>query len=172
MNQLHSLAFYALMVPAISLGASTALAQESTSSGTEQSQPDVQKNQDEMKSTTSAPQASQSGMQKSQAGMDNNGYMASAPMNGIHASDLMGVQVTTTGGDEVGPVSDLVIDQDGQVVGIVLGVGGFLGMGEKNVAIGWDEVSITGTTDELELQIDQSRDSLMSAPEFGTETQE
>jgi sporulation protein YlmC with PRC-barrel domain len=90
-------------------------------------------------------------------------------MNGIHASDLMGVQVTTTGGDEVGPVSDLVIDQDGQVVGIVLGVGGFLGMGEKNVAIGWDDVSITGTADELELEIGQSRESLMSAPEFETQ---
>jgi sporulation protein YlmC with PRC-barrel domain len=161
MNQLHSLAFYTLITPAIALGSSAVLAQQSTSSGIEQSKTDVQKNQNKMEPTALT--------QKTESRMQNIGYMASAPANGIHASTLMGAQVTNAAGDELGPVSDLVIDQDGQVVGIVLGVGGFLGMGEKNVAIGWDDVSITGTADELELQIDQSRDSLMSAPEFETQ---
>jgi sporulation protein YlmC with PRC-barrel domain len=161
MNQLYSLAFYTLITPAIALGSSTAFAEQSTSSGIEQSQPDVQQNQDDMEPTARTLE--------SESRMQSNGYMASAPANGIHASTLMGAQVTTTAGEEVGAVSDLIIEEDGQVVGIVLGVGGFLGMGEKNVAIGWDDVQKSGNADELELQIDHSRESLTSAPEFETQ---
>lgn len=98
--------------------------------------------------------------------MNNKGYMASAPTNGIHVSTLMGAQVKTTEGEEIVQVSDLIMDQDAQVVGKVLGVGGFLSMGEKDVAIGWDDVQKSGSGDELELQIDQTRESLLSALEF------
>ncbi|MHA7810453.1 MAG: PRC-barrel domain-containing protein [Marinobacter adhaerens] len=156
MNHLRSFAFYALITPAIALGSSAALAQQSTGS---QDQPSMQKNQDEMKSSTKA-------MQKDQSHTQNIGYMGNAPTNGIHASDLMGAKVITAGDEEVGEVSDLVIDRDGQVVGVVIGVGGFLGMGEKDVAIGWDDIQRSGTAKELKLRITQSRESLMSAPEF------
>lgn len=49
---------------------------------------------------------------------------------------------------------------------VVVGVGGFSGMGEKNVAISWDSVTQTGTANERELRIDATRDELSSAPEF------
>jgi len=159
MNKLQSFAFYALITPAIALGSSAALAQQSTGSQVEQNPQGMQKKQGDMKSSTKMPQTAQSRMQ-------NTGYMDTAPGNGIHASNLIGATVTTAGDEEVGAVSDLIIDQDGQVVGLVIGVGGFLGMGEKDVAIGWDSVQRTGNADELELRIDQSRESLQSAPEF------
>ncbi len=66
----------------------------------------------------------------------------------------------------MGSVSDLLIDENGQVVAIVVGVGGFLGMGEKNVAIGWDDVKTSGSADEQELRIDATREELSSAPAF------
>ncbi|MCL7945376.1 PRC-barrel domain-containing protein [Marinobacter sp. ATCH36] len=169
MKKLHSFAFYALMTPAIALGSSAALAQQSTGSQVEQDQTGVQKNQNDMKSTTSTSQTGQSGMKKDQSGMQNKGYMGSAPANGIHASNLIGAEVSTTGDEEVGPVNDLIIDQDGKVVGIVISVGGFLGMGEKEVAIGWDDVQKSGNADEMELRIDQTREELQSAPEFETQ---
>jgi hypothetical protein len=43
-------------------------------------------------------------------------------------------------------------------------------MGAKDVAIGWDDVQKSGSANELELRIDQSRESLLSAPEFETES--
>ena len=98
--------------------------------------------------------------------MQNRGYISSAPANGTQASNLIGAGVTTTGGENVGPVSDLIIDQHGQIVAIIVGVGGFLGMGEKDVAIGWDDVTRSGTSDEQELQIDVTREDLRPAPEF------
>lgn len=66
-------------------------------------------------------------------------------------------------------MSDLIIDKDGQVVAVVVGVGGFLGMGEKNVAIPWDDVTKSGTAEEQELRIDATREELQSAPEFVTQ---
>jgi sporulation protein YlmC with PRC-barrel domain len=84
----------------------------------------------------------------------------------MHASDLIGAKVKTTGGEDVGPVNDLIIDEKGQVAAIVVGVGGFLGMGQRDVAIGWDDVTRSGTADDLELRIDATREDLRSAPEF------
>ncbi|MBW7472414.1 PRC-barrel domain-containing protein [Marinobacter sp. M216] len=162
MKNMRSYAFYALVTPAIALGSSAVLAQESTSQQVEQSQPDVQKSQGDMKSASKAPQTDPS-YTKSR------GYMANAPANGLQASNLMGVTVITSGDEEVGEVKDLIINKDGQVVGVVIGVGGFLGMGDKDVAIGWDEVQKVGKATELELKIDQSRETLMSAPEFETQ---
>jgi len=77
--------------------------------------------------------------------------------------------VITAGDEEVGSVNDPVIDRDGQVVGVVIGVGGFLGMGEKDVAIAWDDIQRSGKAKKLELRISQSRESLMAAPEFETQ---
>lgn len=112
------------------------------------------------------PNASQTAADRSKASMQNRGYLGSAPINGTQASDLMGAKVTTTGNEDVGPVSDLIIDSSGRVVAIVVGVGGFLGMGEKDVAIGWDEVTRSGTGDKRELRVNATREALKAAPKY------
>lgn len=60
----------------------------------------------------------------------NRGYMGSAPANGMQASNLIGAEFKTSSDEDVGSVSDLIIDENGQVAAIVVGVDGFLGMGE------------------------------------------
>lgn len=118
-------------------------------------------------SAQSSAKATQSGQDTDDPhGMKNHGYMESAPANGMQANHLIGAEVKTSGDEDVGSVSDLIVDKNGQVVAIVLGIGGFLGMGEKEVAIGWDDVTRSGTSDDLELRIDATRASLGSAPEF------
>ncbi len=95
------------------------------------------------------------------------GYMERAPNNGRQVSDLMGASIKTMNDEDVGSVSDLIINEDGQIVAIVVGVGGFLGMGQKDVAIGWGHVSTSvNADDDQELRIDVSRQDLRSAPEF------
>ncbi|MEX2489560.1 MAG: PRC-barrel domain-containing protein [Pseudomonadales bacterium] len=101
-----------------------------------------------------------------QSRMQNREYLSSAPANGMHASTLIGAEVSTSDGEDLGSVDDLIIDEDGQVVAIVVGVGGFLGMAEKNVAIGWGRVTQSGTGEEQELRVDLTREELRSAPEF------
>jgi len=176
MKNLHSFAFYALVTPAIALGSGTALAYESDEQHIDQEKSGAQPGQEPMKSNTKTVQSNQkmddqSGM-KNQGQMDdmqNKGYMDSAPASGLHASDLIGTDIKSNGDEKVGSVSDLIIDQDGQVVAVVVGVGGFLGMGEKDVAIAWDDVTKSGAADKQKLRIDATREELQAAPEFVTQ---
>lgn len=156
MKKLHSIAFCALITPAITLGTTSVLAQESADEEIDR----------EMQGTQQRDQEAMPGTQADPSQMQNQGYLSATPANSTHASNLIGAKVKTTNDEDVGRVSDLIIDENGQIMAIVVGVGGFLGMGEKNVAIGWDNVSRSDSPDENELRINLTREGLMSAPEF------
>ncbi|KKN47501.1 hypothetical protein LCGC14_0662280 [marine sediment metagenome] len=173
MKKLHSLAFYALITPAIAMSSSAVFAQQSTDQKMTKEKRSMQGEQDTMKSNTKTMQGENKTAQSEkkmggQSAMQNKAFMDAAPANGMHASNLIGADIKTSGDDDVGSVSDLVIDQDGQVVAVVVGVGGFLGMVEKNVAIAWDNVKKSNTSDKQELRIDATREELQSAPAFET----
>jgi sporulation protein YlmC with PRC-barrel domain len=51
------------------------------------------------------------------------------------ASKLPGVNVYNDNNEKIGDISDVIIDKSGKVDTVVLGVGGFLGMGEHYVAV-------------------------------------
>lgn len=164
MKKLHSFAVYALAAPALALGSSAVLADGPASGEMDREQSSAQYDGDTKRSTPLSAQSGESTSKRS--GMENVGYMSAAPANGLHAGDLIGADVTTTGDERVGPVNDLIIDENGQIVGLVVGVGGFLGLGEKVVGIGWDDVTISGASDDVELRINQTREELGSAPNF------
>jgi sporulation protein YlmC with PRC-barrel domain len=98
--------------------------------------------------------------------MHDRGFISTAPASGIQASDLIGAKVRSTDDENVGSVDDVIIDENGQVVAIIVGVGGFLGLGQKDVAISWDNVTRSGAVDDPELRVDVTRESLLNAPEF------
>ncbi|HRO60498.1 MAG TPA: PRC-barrel domain-containing protein [Burkholderiaceae bacterium] len=59
------------------------------------------------------------------------------------ASRLIGGDVENPQGDNIGKIRDMVIDPStGQIQQVVVGVGGFLGIGEKDVALQWDGLQI------------------------------
>ncbi|SFR39047.1 Sporulation protein YlmC, PRC-barrel domain family [Marinobacter gudaonensis] len=164
MKKLHALAFYAMVAPALTLGSGALLAQESSSSSASGESQATERDYESGKSSDTKLQFGQK--EPGHSGMKGENYMSAVPAQGMQATDLIGADVKTTGGDEVGAISDLIIDQDGRVVAIVVGVGGFLGMGEKNVAISWERVTKSGTADDRELRINQTREELKSAPEY------
>jgi len=55
-------------------------------------------------------------------------------------SELMGATVYSPNDETIGDISDLIIAEDGMVKGVVIGVGGFLGIGQKDVAIPFDQI--------------------------------
>jgi sporulation protein YlmC with PRC-barrel domain len=55
-------------------------------------------------------------------------------------SKLVGVDVYGSDNSRIGDINEVIVDRNGQAKAIVIGVGGFLGIGEKNVAIPWDKV--------------------------------
>jgi sporulation protein YlmC with PRC-barrel domain len=56
------------------------------------------------------------------------------------ASKLVGVNVYNEANEKIGDINDVVLDKSGKVEKVVLGVGGFLGMGEHYVAVAYDKL--------------------------------
>ena len=56
------------------------------------------------------------------------------------ASKLVGVNVYNDANEKIGDINDVILDKSGKVENVVLGVGGFLGMGEHYVAIAYDKL--------------------------------
>lgn len=118
------------------------------------------------KSTQQEIEHEQSGAQVNQAEPKSRGYLQSAPANGMQANHLIGAEVRTAGDEDVGSVNDLIINEDGQILAVIVGVDGLLGMSQKNVAVNWNDVKRSITSEEIKLRIDVSLDDLGSAPAF------
>lgn len=56
------------------------------------------------------------------------------------ASKFVGLNVYNANNEKIGDINELLLSKDGQIDQVVIGVGGFLGMGEHNVAMKWNEV--------------------------------
>jgi sporulation protein YlmC with PRC-barrel domain len=87
--------------------------------------------------------------------------------NQLMADKLIGMTVYSNSGEQVGKVSDILVDKDGKVSGVVLSVGGFLGMGGKTVALTWQEVQLQ--PDEQAAKVSYTQDQLKVAPDFKTQ---
>lgn len=86
--------------------------------------------------------------------------------NQVLAEDLIGMDVVNPQGESLGTVTDLVLDKEGGLAGIILSAGGFLGIGDKPVGIAWSDLSAAAGQDVLRL--DLSVDQVARATEFKT----
>jgi hypothetical protein len=85
------------------------------------------------------------------------------------ASDVIGMTVTGAKDENIGEVNDLLMDDDGNVLAAIVGVGGFLGIGEKNVAITFDTLNIVADKDgDPKAKLTLTKEELENAPEFKT----
>lgn len=69
-------------------------------------------------------------------------------------------------GNEVGDVNDILVDSDGKIIAVMVGVGGFLGAGEKSVAVPFRGLKVTEKDLDSFLVIDASRATLETAPGY------
>ena len=56
------------------------------------------------------------------------------------ASKLAGVDVYNEANEKIGDINEVILDRSGKVVNVILGVGGFLGLGEHYVAVAFDKL--------------------------------
>jgi sporulation protein YlmC with PRC-barrel domain len=59
------------------------------------------------------------------------------------ASKLVGLSVYNDKNESVGSISDMLTDKNGKIVAVVIGVGGFLGVGEHLVAVPFEKVKFS-----------------------------
>lgn len=85
----------------------------------------------------------------------------------VRASKLMGTNVYNLKDENIGEVSDLVIDNGKTIKAVVVSVGGFLGMGERNVAISPASVVLNEQRDgSFRLVVNTTKDDLKNAAPF------
>jgi sporulation protein YlmC with PRC-barrel domain len=82
------------------------------------------------------------------------------------SSNLIGLRVENTAGDKLGDINYLVLDNTGKISTAVIGVGGFLGVGEKNVGVPYNELKFSDKDGTRIAVIDASKDNLSSAPNY------
>ena len=85
----------------------------------------------------------------------------------ISASKLLDETVMNEANESVGDVNDVLLTTDGKIASIVVGVGGFLGMGEKNVALRFDNLKFARDSDnDLVVTTNVTKETLQAAPAY------
>ncbi|MBZ9857554.1 PRC-barrel domain-containing protein [Mesorhizobium sp. CA13] len=90
---------------------------------------------------------------------------------GSIVTNIIGESVYNGTGDNaenIGKVSDVVFDKDGQAKSVIIGVGGFLGVGTKNVAFDYDKLQWAEKNGDRWLVAQTTKDELTAQPEFDT----
>lgn len=97
-------------------------------------------------------------------------YLTEQAENQISANDYIGKAVYTAADESIGNVTNLVMEENGGLVAAVVGVGGFLGIGAKDVAVPMDKVTMTRNAEDgtIRLTTTETAETLKAAPEFKT----
>lgn len=85
----------------------------------------------------------------------------------FRASKIMGQSVYNLNNESIGEVNDIIVNDGKTIKAIVVGVGGFLGIGERNVAIDPASIVLSEQTDgSARMVVNTTRDDLKNAPAF------
>jgi sporulation protein YlmC with PRC-barrel domain len=95
------------------------------------------------------------------------GFINNQTETQILATALIGQTVYNNAEESLGDINDVLIDTSGETLAVIIGVGGFLGIGEKNVAVPYAALQTIQDSDaNLRLVLDANREEIENAPEF------
>jgi sporulation protein YlmC with PRC-barrel domain len=92
--------------------------------------------------------------------------MTSVPSNSVTVTDWYKQNVYDPQNTKIGEVMDVLVSPDGKVNSVIVGVGGFLGAGEKDVAVDFSAIKRTMKDNSIYLTMNTTKSALQSAPGF------
>jgi sporulation protein YlmC with PRC-barrel domain len=92
--------------------------------------------------------------------------MSSVPSSSLTITDWYKQDVYDQSNSKIGKIDDVLVGQNGQVSALIVGVGGILGAGEKDVAVDFGAVKQTMKDNKVYLTMNTTKDALKSAPGF------
>jgi sporulation protein YlmC with PRC-barrel domain len=92
--------------------------------------------------------------------------MTAVPPSSLTVTDWYKQDVYDQSNNKIGQIKDVLVDQEGKVNALIIGVGGFLGAGEKDVAVSFNTVKATKKDNKLLLTMNTTKDALKAAPGF------
>ena len=102
--------------------------------------------------------------QQSSAGQA--GLMTSIPSSSRTVTDWYKQNVYDPNQQNIGEIMDVLVNPSGQIEAAMVGVSGFLGAGEKDVAVSFNAIKATKKNDKTYLTLDTTKDALKNAPGF------
>jgi sporulation protein YlmC with PRC-barrel domain len=81
-------------------------------------------------------------------------------------SQLVGSKVYNSANENIGSIEDIVLKADGSMDEVVLSVGGFLGIGDKYVAMPFSALKVGRDGSSLKVTTDGTKDSLKALPDY------
>jgi len=117
--------------------------------------------------STTAPSTAPSATQNS-AAMTHATFVARQSPDQWLASKFRGTDVVGANNEKIGDVGDILFEKNGTIVAYVIGVGGFLGIGSKNVAIAPASFQVIAGKDpsDFKLQLSMTKEELKAAAAF------
>jgi sporulation protein YlmC with PRC-barrel domain len=92
--------------------------------------------------------------------------MTSVPNNSATVTDWYKQNVYDPSDNKIGEIMDVLVSPEGRATALIVGVGGFLGAGEKDVAVPFSAVKHTMKNQKIYLTMDTTKDALKAAPGF------
>jgi sporulation protein YlmC with PRC-barrel domain len=86
------------------------------------------------------------------------------------ASDIYKADVYDNSEDKIGVVTDLIVDNSGNVTTAVVSVGGLLGVGKKDVAVPFKDLRVASRDGKDWLVLNQTKEDLKMAPAYDKKT--
>ena len=84
------------------------------------------------------------------------------------ASALIGTKVRNANKESIGKINDIYLDKDAKVTDVVISVGGFLGVGSKDVAVKWSDITIGQEDNSVVLTTSLTKEALMALTDYTT----
>lgn len=104
---------------------------------------------------------------RDQAALVKGDFNADGNMSG---SAVIGATVRNQAKETVGKINDVFVDKSGAIKTVVVSVGGFLGVGSKDVAVKWEDIQFQRDGDSVVLVTNWTKDSLKAMPDYKKES--
>jgi PRC-barrel domain len=82
------------------------------------------------------------------------------------AEAILGQRVTDAEGKEIGRLVDVLVDANGQPQAAVIDFGGFMGVGNRKIAVHWSALHFSPGDAKHKVALEMTPDQIKSAPEF------
>jgi sporulation protein YlmC with PRC-barrel domain len=92
--------------------------------------------------------------------------MSAVPQNTTTVTNWYKQDVYDSSDQKIGAINDVLLNNDGKVEAFIVSIGGFLGLGEKDVAVPFSAVHATQKNGKWMLTMNANKDSLKDAPGF------
>jgi sporulation protein YlmC with PRC-barrel domain len=81
-------------------------------------------------------------------------------------ANYIGQPIVNASGEKIGDISDLLFDRGGKITTVVIGVGGFLGLGAKQVALPFEAVTYSEQNGQRQIMVPLTKEALQTAPDY------